>query len=325
MEFTKTEQVFYNRYIGNFATPKKLNRSSKKITEDILNEIEEGNISSLTIKNISLSFPVFVYKTCLTIHGNMPEISRTRIGGYKNLIQNKNGSLEIRYSAIDYKQKKLISQYLKNSEYNSMENSQTGIYFIKTKRTEDKAEAIKILNELKLEAENFNITGLKAKLNVTGYNYFGRYYLSLYVMPLIIEAEPLHIAAKLSNLEPSYILEKYNKEQQEIRERQQKAEQLNNDRKEAKLAAKTLIEDKYPFQSIMPILGNIYIVPIVLNSGASGYRFYKVEKLGSFGRVILGTYCSSLMELDKTKFLPYMKGKQIAKTDLPKETYLIKN
>ena len=242
MEFSKTEQVFFNEYIGNFATPKKLNRSSKKITDNILTEIEEGNISSVTIKKLALSFPVFVYKTCLTIHGNLPEINRTRIGGYKNLIQNKNGSLEVRYSAIDYQQKKLISTYLSGTDWRSTENSQTGIYFSKTKRTEDKTEAINILDNLRLEAENFFISGLKAKVNVTGYNYFGMYYLTMYVMPLLIEAEPLHIAAKLTNLEPEHILAKYNQYQAENIERHNKAQQLKNDREKAKLEAKNTFD-----------------------------------------------------------------------------------
>jgi hypothetical protein len=323
MEFTKTEQVFYNKYIGNFATPKKLNRSSKKITDNILTEIEEGNITSVTIKNIALSFPVFVYKTCLTIHGNLPEIIRKRIGGYKNLIQNKNGSLEVRYSAIDYEQKKLISTYLSGTDWRSTENSQTGIYFSKTTRTADKTEAINILDNLRLEAEDFSIAGLKAKVNVTGYNYFGMYYLTMYVMPLLIEADPLHIAAKLTNLEPEHILAKYNQEQAENIERHNKAEQLKNDRERAKLEAKNILESKYPPQQIKPNLGSIYAAPTVLNTGILGYRFYKVDKLGNFGRLLLETYCSSSIEVDSTKFQPYMKGKQIAKAELPQNTYLI--
>lgn len=323
MEFTRNEQVFYNKYIGNFATPKKLNRSSKKITDDILTEIEGGNISSVTIKNIALSFPVFVYKTCLTIHGNLPEINRTRIGGYKNLIQNKNGSLEVRYSAIDYQQKKLISKYLKGTDWRSTENSQTGIFFSKSKSTTEKETAIKIYNELKLEAENFNVTGLKAKVNVTGCNYFGMYYLTMYVMPLLIEADPLHIAAKISNTAPNIILTRYNEEQAEYRQREENMKREAQKREAAKIEAKNNLEAKYTPQMIKPNIGSIYVAPTVLNTGILGYRFYKVDKLGNFGRLILESYCSKNLEVDATKFEPYRKGKQITKAELPSNTYLI--
>jgi len=81
---------------GNFDTPKKLNRSDKPIPRSFVDQIEAAEIKSEMLETIQRSgFPVFRYKTCLTIHGLFDLEKLPRIGGYKNLIQNQNGSLEI--------------------------------------------------------------------------------------------------------------------------------------------------------------------------------------------------------------------------------------
>lgn len=170
-EFTNKEQVFYNKYIGNFATPKKLNRSKSNLPANLIETIEAGEVTSEAIKQAAQIVPIYTYKTCLTIHGNLPEIQMQRIGGYKNLIQNKNGSLEIRYSAIDYTAKKQIQKYIgygSSKNWCSKENSTTGIYFEKIQRAETKPQALEILQSLKIEVDQFNVSGMKAKVFCAG-------------------------------------------------------------------------------------------------------------------------------------------------------------
>lgn len=86
---------------AKFDTPKKLNRSSKAILPQTVEQLEDGIFTSEMIKELAKSYPVYRYRTCITVHGLWPEVERTRIGGYKNVHQNQNGSVEIYYSAID--------------------------------------------------------------------------------------------------------------------------------------------------------------------------------------------------------------------------------
>jgi len=78
-----------------------LNRSGKLIPNNIVQELEEGKFTSEMIDELAGTYPVYRYRTCITIHGNWPQIEREKIGGYKNIHQNQNGSLEVYYSAID--------------------------------------------------------------------------------------------------------------------------------------------------------------------------------------------------------------------------------
>ena len=149
IEFTDKEQIFYCKYSGNFDTPKKLNRSEVNVPETFINDIEGGAITSSSLKELNKLVPIFVYKTCLTIHGNLGEIGRTYLGGYKNIHQNKNGSLEVKYNAIDYQIKEQIAR---NSGMRHNRNS-TQDYLSHTETFNDREAAIKYLNEQKNKFE----------------------------------------------------------------------------------------------------------------------------------------------------------------------------
>lgn len=69
-------------------------------------EIEAG-ITSERLDTIGV--PVYRYATCVTIHGQLPDFNpNKRVGGYKSLSQNQNGTLGVRYIAIDAQKKKTI-------------------------------------------------------------------------------------------------------------------------------------------------------------------------------------------------------------------------
>jgi hypothetical protein len=323
MEFTNKEQVFYNKYIGNFATPKKLNRSTTFLPDNIINIIEEGKITSTLINQTASIVPVYTYKTCLTIHGNLPAIERNRIGSYKNLIQNKNGSLEIRYSAIDYEAKKQISKYIGyGNAWSCKENSSTGIFFEKVKIADDRATALNILAELKTEVENFNIDGMKAKVYCAGYNIWGRYYLVLSVHPLTIHGNPLSIAATLTEQTEDAILTRIEAERKEAAIQDEKRQQERNAREANKATAASKLSSlkKEPIQ---PIEGKIYISPVIFTNGLPGYRFYKVVKKGTFGRFILTSYLDKEPTFNAEKLAEFRKGKQLKASEIINETYLI--
>ena len=116
-----------------FDTPKKLNRSSKAVPAEIVQQLEDGTFSSEMLEDLGRSFPIFKYKTCVTIHGHWPEVIRERIGGYKNVIQNKNGSLEIRWSAIDQEKVSQLVEAVRIKRDWSYSEDSTGRSFYKAR------------------------------------------------------------------------------------------------------------------------------------------------------------------------------------------------
>ena len=315
MELTKEKQVLYDKYIGNFATPKKLNRSGKIVPQSYIDKIEDAEVTSIMLEELYKTVPIFIYKTCVTIHGTLPKIETTRIGRYKNVIQNNNGSLEIRYSAIDYTVKWQTAQYLTLvDDWNKNENSTTGIYFFKSFRTTDKQLAIDKYNEFKKHAESININGLFAKIFVTGQNYWGMYYIELNVIPLSITTGALEIAIKLTGYDRSYFIQKQYEKEQKQQEREDKARQLQNKRDEAKQQATAEVL-KYRPETVQKQVGAVYITPIVNTANKTAYVFTRVEKIGSFGKVEVSQYRSEEPVLN-TELLKYYP-KQVKPTEIP--------
>lgn len=144
-ESIKTINERINEREFNFDKKNKLNRSEKIISTDVLDEIEVG-ISSERLAEITEDVPVFFYKTQITIHGNFPLLTNQYINGYKLLFQNQNGSVGVRYNAIDgYKKNVLMNAIKYNTETNWRYyhcSSQTLFYM--QDRVESKEEAVEL-------------------------------------------------------------------------------------------------------------------------------------------------------------------------------------
>lgn len=93
-----------------FKTEKSDKKHKINLAENVdldLDIIEKG----VTYEELqSLKVPVCFYNTQITIHGKHKH--EFRIGGYKNIFINKNKSLGVRYSAVDYDKKRRIKQYV---------------------------------------------------------------------------------------------------------------------------------------------------------------------------------------------------------------------
>jgi len=113
MSDIKDKKDIYSEDTG-FDTPKKINRSDKIVSKEILDQIENG-ITIEQLNNIDL--PVFKYKTQITIHGQFDELTQSRIHGYKWIFQNKNKSIGVKWNAIDFNKKKLIYSVMKHIGY----------------------------------------------------------------------------------------------------------------------------------------------------------------------------------------------------------------
>jgi hypothetical protein len=105
------------------------NKSNVVISHEMLNKIETDGATYEILQE--LGTPVFKYWTQITIHGLFPELHKNWINGYKNLFQNKNLSIGVKYQAIDSLKKQTIYRKLKEfSGWNILHNS-TDYYIYK--------------------------------------------------------------------------------------------------------------------------------------------------------------------------------------------------
>jgi hypothetical protein len=120
-----------------------LNKFDKKISQTILDQIEAG-LTLEQLDNIAKSgIPILKYKTQITIHGLFPELGNSYISGYKNLFQNKNKSIGVKYNAIDEEKRQRIAKRLKTLGFYYRRNSQGTEFNIMERVTPDNFEETK--------------------------------------------------------------------------------------------------------------------------------------------------------------------------------------
>ena len=158
----------------------KLNTCNKKVPQDYLDKIEDGCSLEQLEEMVSNKFDIFKYGTQITIHGIFPELSVRRIGGYVNIVQNKNKSIGVRYTAIDrYKKDRLFT--LLNSVSNWSIRSRSTEYFIYklTPLPDNRDEALKIVSDYKNEAEKIDKSLFIGNVSCYVAEYMFRYYICL--------------------------------------------------------------------------------------------------------------------------------------------------
>jgi len=149
MKKTEVIEIFKT----NFDKKNKLNRLNKSINSDILDKIEHGlTLESLEV--ITKDLPVFKYYSQITIHGLFPEVTNNYCFGYKNIFQNKNKSIGVRWSAIDEIKRKKMNAFLKHSDYFYHRNSTEHCFRI-TKRVNEQ-NYTSILADLKTKLEKID-------------------------------------------------------------------------------------------------------------------------------------------------------------------------
>lgn len=81
---------------------------STRIANVTAEELETG----VTLERLSeIGVPVFRYQTQVTIHGRLPDFNpETRPGGYKAVFRNQNGSIGVKYSAVDLPKKLALEE-----------------------------------------------------------------------------------------------------------------------------------------------------------------------------------------------------------------------
>ena len=88
----------------------KARRVSNVAPDTIANIDAETLEKGVTLESLeNLNVPVLRYSTQVTVHGKLPSFNPSaRPGGYKAIFQNQNGSIGVRYSAIDACKKALL-------------------------------------------------------------------------------------------------------------------------------------------------------------------------------------------------------------------------
>ena len=109
-ELAKSEPVFFadcgyadSRHVNNL--------SERNVPQNLLDAVERG-CPVETLDELAKDFPICKYRTQITIHGLFPALSTDRIGRYVNIVRNKNGSVGVRWSAIDSDKKRRLYKRL---------------------------------------------------------------------------------------------------------------------------------------------------------------------------------------------------------------------
>ena len=158
----KVEQLFTKE--SNFDNKSILNKLNKNIDKTILDKIESG-VTLEDINNISLAgLPVLKYKTQITIHGKFPELQNNYIFGYKNVFQNKNLSIGVKYNAIDENKRQRIAKRLNNIGFHYTRNSQ-----------DTKFSIVETVNKENFEQVKNRFADIKSKIDTS--LFYGQYYI----------------------------------------------------------------------------------------------------------------------------------------------------
>lgn len=166
---------------GTYDQRHKLNACNRSFPSYLLRQLEDG-CTIETLEKIASSFPIFKYRTQITIHGHFPELETSRVGYYKNLFKNENGSLGVRYSAIDAEKKERLANILKYAGWSSKSSSLS--FTLEKYARVERNEVPRTVETYKKEAERINLNLFVGSVDVTVAPFFGMYYVTLVVTPL---------------------------------------------------------------------------------------------------------------------------------------------
>ena len=248
--------------------------------------VEEIEKNGVTIERLeSLSVPVFQYGGQVTIHGVFPETTESlRVAGYRSVFKNSNGSLGVRYAAIDADKKKRLcdlSHFKANGGFFVGMDSR-GCHATKT--FNDKQEALDCYR---------SVPDLYIGTKSIGVDFFGRFHVMLsigavYEKDFVALAEGL-MKRGFHEMESDRAVEE--KRRQEDRARfeaeyakaRAKNEEIRKDLMEKRKAIHEDLKKIYPVATALE--NGVFAVPCmsVINPCNRGVLVYVLVK-GSFGR-----------------------------------------
>lgn len=150
----------------------KLNVCKKEVSTELLTDINAGiTIEKLDKLKIDYKLPIFKYATQITIHGIFSELNFNYINGYKNIFQNKNKSIGVKWNAIDAEKRIRIAKRLKHKEIRYSSNSSEH-FFSQMKYINDK-NAESVLEDLTEKLKCFQKSKFYGKANIYSGSIYG--------------------------------------------------------------------------------------------------------------------------------------------------------
>lgn len=145
-------EVYARSYLGikDEKARRVLNTAPTTVANITAEQIEKG-ISLEALEAINV--PVYRYGTQITIHGIIPDFEQCYVLGYKSLTKNQNGSMGIKYVAIDGEKKEILKRvYWALSAFTDclMYPALNASGMELRKRMENKEEALKLYNSIPL-------------------------------------------------------------------------------------------------------------------------------------------------------------------------------
>lgn len=172
------------------------NLSTKKVPQKLLDAVENG-CSYETLLQLAKGYPICKYQTQITVHGIFNELKTRQVGAYVNLCKNKNQSLGIRWSAIDYdkKNKLFVNICTVDRAWHIVKNSQQ-FYIEQVVRTKDQNEYYRTLAAFKQKAAVIDTSLFTGSASAYGMvDQFGRVFV---VLTVVINCFPLQNMQKIT-------------------------------------------------------------------------------------------------------------------------------
>ena len=203
-------QELYSEESKRYDTRKVINRAGNaKIDPEFFDMLRKDGLTSEYIE--SFPYPVYKYFTQITLHGIFPanDLDRITVGGYQNVIVNKNGPIGIKYNAIDYEKKKRIGKYLKPYGFSYYRDSSGDEY---SKAFIEKRDALADYN--RIDVSNYYAT------KTVMYNPFtGRFYVRIY-LKAIFEREVWSFIKAITGDGQSDVEQRYEQAQKDQQKRE---------------------------------------------------------------------------------------------------------
>ncbi len=211
----------------------KLLRSNVKLTGEDVSKIDSGKLSIEDLNAlVAKRAKIFKYRTQITIHANFPREVQNRVNGYSYLINNQNGSVGVKYGAIDENKRQYIDRFLQHEGFNYYKNS-TEHDFNLTKRFSKKEEAVGYIEYLKGKYDYQAVTRLiNGGFQILGGVYMWQYYVILKLVVNSIPKENIGSLLALLKCKSVAEIEEIERIREEERQEKRKEYQLQSQENE---------------------------------------------------------------------------------------------
>lgn len=276
--------------LSNYDSKNITNKGNSTIPQTALDKIETEGVTLEFLQGLNV--PVYKYRTQITIHGLFPALTHNYLGGYKNLFQNKNLSIGVKWQAVDYAKKSLIyntiTSYLDG--WHKTHNSTDFFIYTTSKMFNDKETYKTLLEAAKLNISHINKGLFFGNCGVYLSQNFGGYFLVSYInIGAILETNVIPCIENITKVAISYIEAKAAKRKADyearevIRKAEYAAEMEARKAKQAPLleAARQMLTDAgYTMQEKTPLeQGKIYVkIDTDTETGCFKFTAYQYTK-----------------------------------------------